>query len=286
MSANRPPSSHGFGASLAALRHWRESTAESLASFRRWAVVNRLIDEHSAARLAHLERRLAGERLTIAFVGEHSRGKSELINAMFFADLGARLLPSAHGRAIQCPTEILWDPARPPSLRLLPIETRESPRALREFLDEPGGWKEVALDPTRPETLSSACDVLLDSIDAQTPRWRYAIINIPHPLLEGGVAILDTAGYATLVCEPELSFHRVPEAAAIVFMLSADLGITPADRALWSEHVAPIAGIEATCFVALNKIDELRDGAKAEGEWACSPRASSGCRRGRRSPPS
>jgi hypothetical protein len=266
MSANRPPSSHGFGASLAALRHWRESTAESLSAFRRWAVVNRLIDEHSAARLAHLERRLAGERLTIAFVGEHSRGKSELINAMFFADLGARLLPSAHGRAIQCPTEILWDPARPPSLRLLPIETRESPRALREFLDEPGGWKEVALDPTRPETLAAACDVLLDSIDAQTPRWRYAIINIPHPLLEGGVAILDTAGYATLVCEPELSFHRVPEAAAIVFMLSADLGITPADRALWSEHVAPIAGIEATCFVALNKIDELRDGAKAEGE--------------------
>jgi GTP-binding protein EngB required for normal cell division len=258
--------SHGFEASVAGLREWREATAESLASLRRWAVVNRLIDEHAAARLAHLERRLEGERLTIAFVGEHSRGKSELINAMFFAELGARLLPTAHGRAIQCPTEIAWNPARPPSLRLLPIETRESPRALREFLGEIDTWHEVPLDPARPASLAAACDALLDSVDAQTPRWRYAIINIPHPLLESGVAILDTAGYGTLACEPELSFHRVPDAAAIVFVLSADIGITERDRALWAEHVAPIAGIDATCFVALNKIDELREGATPEGQ--------------------
>jgi hypothetical protein len=135
-----PQPTHGFETSLAALRQWREATAESLASLRRWAMVNRLIDEHAAARLAHLERRLEGERLTIAFVGEHSRGKSELINAMFFAELGARLLPSAHGRAIQCPTEIAWDPARVPSLRLLPMQTRDSPRALREFLAETETW--------------------------------------------------------------------------------------------------------------------------------------------------
>jgi GTP-binding protein EngB required for normal cell division len=261
-----PQPAHGFESNLAALRQWREATAESLAALRRWAMVNRLIDEHAAARLAHLERRLEGERLTIAFVGEHSRGKSELINAMFFAELGARLLPSAHGRAIQCPTEIAWDPARVPSLRLLPTQTRDSPRALREFLGETETWQEVRLDPSHPESLAGACEALLDSVDAQTPRWRYAVINIPHPLLEGGVAILDTAGYATLACEPELSFHRVPEAAAIVFMLSADLGITVQDRALWTEHVAPIAGIDATCFVALNKIDGLRDGAKTEAQ--------------------
>jgi DNA repair exonuclease SbcCD ATPase subunit len=79
------------------------------------------------------------------------------------------------------------------------------------------------------------------------------------------VVVLDTAGYSTLACEPELSFHRVPDAAAIVFVLSADLGITEKDRALWTEHVAPIAGIDETCFVALNKIDELREGA-SEGQ--------------------
>lgn len=255
-----------FQESLAELRRWREATADSLAAFRRWATVGRLLDEQSAARLAHLERRLAFERLTIAFVGEHSRGKSELINALFFADLGTRLLPSAGGRTIQCPTEILWDPQRKPGIRLLPIETRDSPRALREYLAEIETWNEVALDRDNPDTLAATCEVLLESLDADTPRWRYAQINFPHPLLAGGLTLLDTAGFRTLASEPELSFHRVPDAAAIVFTLSADMGITLADRTLWGEHIAPIAGIEATCFIALNKIDWLRDGAKPESQ--------------------
>src|SRR6476620_9261671 len=87
-----------FENSLIELKEWRESTATSLAAFRRWAQVAKLIDDHAATRLAHLERRLAAERLTIAFVAEYSRGKSELINALFFAELGRRLLPSGTGR--------------------------------------------------------------------------------------------------------------------------------------------------------------------------------------------
>ena len=254
-----------FETSLAELRQWRGNAAETLAGLRKWAVTSRLIDEQAAARLAHLERRLSTERLTIAFVGEHSRGKGELINALFFAEGGARLLPSIVGRTIQCPTEILWDETRPPSIRLLPSDTRESPRALREFLDEVDTWKEVPLDPRQPQTLATACEVLLDEVNAKTPRWRYAVINVPHPLLASGLVVLDTAGYTTLASEPELSFHRVPDAAAIVFMLSAD-GITGHDQALWNEHVGTIAGIEATCFVALNKIDGLREGGKSEAE--------------------
>ncbi|MBC8023198.1 MAG: hypothetical protein H7Y14_08775 [Burkholderiales bacterium] len=254
-----------FETSLGELRNWRANAAETLAGLRKWALSARLIDEQASARLAHLERRLSTERLTIAFVGEHSRGKGELINALFFAEGGARLLPSIVGRTIQCPTEILWDETKPPSIRLLPSETRDSPRALREFLDEIDTWREVPLDPRQPQSLAPACEVLLDAIDAKTPRWRYAVINIPHPLLASGLVVLDTAGYTTLAAEPELSFHRVPDAAAIVFMLSAD-GITGHDQALWNEHVATIAGIEATCFVALNKIDGLREGGKSEAE--------------------
>ncbi|MEO5676289.1 MAG: hypothetical protein ABIQ84_01965 [Usitatibacter sp.] len=113
-----------FEAYLGELKRWRSSTSEALAGFRRWGIVNRLLDEQTSARLAYLERRLASERLTIAFVAEFSRGKTELINALFFADLGTRLLPSGVGRTTLCPTEILWDPARPPSIRLLPIGTR------------------------------------------------------------------------------------------------------------------------------------------------------------------
>jgi hypothetical protein len=267
---------------LADLKNWRAGAAKRLADFRRWALVARLIDEQTAARIAHLERRLAIERLTIAFVAEYSRGKSELINALFFADLGTRLLPSGVGRTTLCPTEILWDASRQPSIRLLPIGTRESPKALREYATEPGAWTEVALDPAQPEDVAAACLALSESLTVagaaavnlglateaagrvDIPRWRYAIINYPHPLLESGLTILDTPGYNTMGCEPELTVHRIPDAAAIVFMLGADTGVTRTDRELWAEHIEPIHGVENSCFVVLNKIDGLRDGFKPE----------------------
>ena len=273
-----------FEPSLADLKEWREETAAALAALRRWALTHRLSDEQSAARLAHLERRLAADRLSIAFVAEVSRGKSELINALFFADLGARLLPSREGRTTMCPTEILHDPSRPPSIRLLPIETRESPRALREFIAESAGWKEIPLDPARPEGLSDAFDVLSETQNVtagealnlglggeaggriEIPRWRYAIVNFPHPLLAMGLTILDTPGLDALRNEPELTMHRLQEADAVVFMLSVEDGATATDLALWHEHVEPIEGLGHTRYVVLNKIDGLRGGAKPESE--------------------
>ncbi len=271
-----------FESTLAELKQWREATAECLTEFRRWAMVNRMLDEHTASRLAHLERRLLQDRLTIAFVAEYSRGKSELINALFFADLGVRLLPAGAGRTTLCPTEILWDPARPPSIRLLPIETRLKPKALREYIADLESWKEVPLEPSQPESLAKACEVIAEGVEVPgpvavslglateaegrvlIPRWRYALINFPHPLLANGLAILDTPGHNTLGAEPELTVHRVPDAAAIVFMLAADAGATRTDRELWLEYIAPIHGLEKTCFIVLNKIDGLRDGLKTE----------------------
>ena len=273
-----------FEGYLAELKRWRNETSEGLAAFRRWGTVNRIMDEQTAARLAHLERRLLAERLTVAFVAEFSRGKTELINALFFADLGTRLLPSGVGRTTLCPTEIQWDPARPPSIRLLPIGTRESPRALREFIAELDTWKEIPLDPKHPESVAEACKAISESMTVagaaalnlglvaepegrvEIPRWRYAIINFPHPLLESGLTILDTPGHNTMGAEPELTVHRIPDAAAIVFMLGADTGVTRTDRELWGEHIETIHGIEHSCYVVLNKIDGLRDGFKPESQ--------------------
>ena len=273
-----PIASRSFERSLRELKQWRDATADALAAFRRWALVERLLDEQAAARLAHLERRLGADRLIIAFVAEYSRGKSELINALFFGGLGHRLLPSGPGHTTLCPTEIAWDPARPPSLRLLPIHTREGQKALREYIHGDEGWTEVALDPSHPESLAQACEAMSESIEVDAshaaslgfpvagdgrvpiPRWRYALLNIAHPLLADGLAILDTPGRAALGAEPELTLRRVPDAAAIVFILSAPSGVEPADRELWNEHIAPIEGLERLGFVVLNKIDALREG--------------------------
>jgi hypothetical protein len=48
------------------------------------------------------------DKLNVAFVAEFSRGKSELINAIFFAGYKQRLLPSSAGRTTMCPTELLF----------------------------------------------------------------------------------------------------------------------------------------------------------------------------------
>ena len=48
----------------------------------------------------------------LAFLAEFSRGKSELINALFFSDFKERLLPSDVGRTTMCPTEIFSDPRK------------------------------------------------------------------------------------------------------------------------------------------------------------------------------
>ena len=71
--------------------------------------------------------------------------------------------------------------------------------------------------------LESLCTgkTLFDSGKVEIPRWRYAIVNFPHPLLESGLTILDTPGYNTMGSEPELTIHRLPDAAAVVFMLGS-----------------------------------------------------------------
>src|SRR4051812_8649641 len=92
----------------------------------------------------------------VAFVAEFSRGKSELINAIFFAGYGRRIMPASAGRTTMCPTELGYDAARVPSLRLLPIETRLEPHSLSHWRDEPGRWTEIPIDVEDSEQLASA----------------------------------------------------------------------------------------------------------------------------------
>ncbi len=130
--ASRSPAQGPLGPGLAALKAWREEVAAALAQLRRWALVNELTDEHAAARLAHLERRLVADHLAIAFVAEVSRGKSALINALFFADLGGRL--AAHRRGTADPVRD-GDPLRPRPAAGDPApadrDPREPPRIAR-----------------------------------------------------------------------------------------------------------------------------------------------------------
>jgi hypothetical protein len=190
---------------------WRKAVVASLEDYQQWVASAGLTDAATDQRIARSLARLADDKLSVAFVAEFSRGKSELINALFFADYGQRILPSAAGRTTMCPTELMYDPAYPPCIRLLPIETRASHMSTSDYRDDPAAWTvlPLALDAgdemsetfkqvsmTKHVTIAEAKTYgLYDETDPdvgatlddngmiEISLWRHAIINFPHPLL-------------------------------------------------------------------------------------------------------
>ncbi|MDQ5917342.1 MAG: hypothetical protein QG660_451 [Pseudomonadota bacterium] len=279
---------------FAAYAEWRSQLGEGLENLRNWLTDNDLNDAQSDLRLTQLSERLREDRLHVAFVAEFSRGKSELINAIFFADYGNRMLPSSAGRTTMCPTELMFDAAKPPCVELLPIETRAKPGGVSEYKRLPDQWKREPLNVDSAEAMqetlrhvSEVCrvdrataerlgfvveDEALDAFHigedglVEIPRWRHAIINFPHPLLKQGLVILDTPGLNAIGTEPELTLSLLPNAHAVLFILSADTGVTQSDLAIWRDHVGAPEGRKKGRLVVLNKIDGQWDELKTEAE--------------------
>ena len=74
------------------LGEWRKGFANQLAQFRSWLGEHELLDAAVQEHLHRLEAQLLDDKVCVAFVAEFSRGKSELINAIFFADYKNRML--------------------------------------------------------------------------------------------------------------------------------------------------------------------------------------------------
>lgn len=273
---------------------WRFIVRRQVVEYARWL---ESADLHNAETHARVERLLAwtaDEKITVAVVGEFSRGKSELINALFASGgYFKRLLPSFPGRSTMCPTELQWDDSGPPSIRLLPIETRSDDSTLSELKQRPEAWRVVPLDLDDPEGLAEGFRHLTQSRRAardeavsyglvpaagpnsaadehdaqfQIPCWRHAIVNFPHPLLAQGLVIFDTPGLNVIGTEPELTINLLPSAQALVFLLSIDTGVTQTDLHTWKHHLVPLRAGDAGCLVVLNKVDTLWDGLRSEDE--------------------
>ena len=269
---------------------WRQGVVTALKNYQSWVAAASLTDAATDQRIARTLARLADDKLSVAFVAEFSRGKSELINAIFFADYGQRILPSAAGRTTMCPTELMYDPSFAPSIRLLPIETRADNLSTGDYRDQPSAWtvlplnleggadmhevfKQVSMtrhvpveeakryglydedDPDMPVTLSEDGKV-------EISLWRHAIINFPHPLLKQGLVILDTPGLNAIGTEPELTLNLIPNAHAVLFILAADTGVTKSDIEVWRNHIGAGAGR----LVVLNKIDSMWDELRSQAE--------------------
>ena len=285
--------SHELAARFEAYGDWRRRLSAQVLSFHQWLGEQDLADTQADIRVQRLLERLHQDRLVIAFVAEFSRGKSELINAIFFADFGARLLPSSAGRTTMCPTELLWDPSWPPSIRLLPIETRAKEASVAEYKGYADEWITIPLDLASPESMGEALsrvsqvkqvsaalarryglaedlDILAPSggradRSVDIPCWRHAIINFPHPLLKQGLVILDTPGLNAIGTEPELTLNLLPNSHALLFVLAADAGVTKTDLEVWKHHLAgEDPAHRGARIVVLNKIDGLWDALKPD----------------------
>lgn len=270
---------------------WRNGVSGRILALRDWLAAQELDDAETDLKLKQLLERLEEDRLNVAFVAEFSRGKSELINAIFFSDYRQRVLPSSAGRTTMCPTELFYEAGSAPTISLLPIQTKSREGTVSDFKRHREEWTTLPLDVSSADQMSETLMRLSDTMqvsgdiateyglinpdDEETmralqrdgaveiPRWRHALINFPHPLLEQGLVILDTPGLNAIGTEPELTLNLLPSAHAVLFILAADTGVTKSDIEIWRKHIAPLQGGSRGRLVVLNKIDGLWDDLKS-----------------------
>lgn len=265
---------------------WREQLAQAIEMYQEWRTRYKLSDPHSTDTILNILHGLQTDTVTLAFAAEFSRGKTELINALFFAETGVRLLPSSPGRTTMCPTELFHD-AKGSYIRLLNIESRLEDISLMEYKQKPDRWTQIELDCDSPTQMQEAFKELvatkkvaketadklglwnereaaeqgiINPESVEIPCWRHALISFPHPLLKEGLCILDTPGLNALGTEPELTLSMLPSAQAIIFVLAADTGVTKSDLEMWKNHVCSSRGHNKQGLaVVMNKIDSMWD---------------------------
>jgi hypothetical protein len=271
-----------FEDNLQSYSQWREQLIEAIGKYHDWRQRYGLSDVKSNNTLLSVIQDLMADRITLAFVAEFSRGKTELINALFFSETGLRLLPSTPGRTTMCPTELFCDNDQSSYIRLLDINSRVDDAPINELKQNLELWTQIELDCTSPKQMQTAFKELLavkkvpiseaislglynesdavkwnvDNTDGvEIPRWRHALISYPHPLFKKGLTILDTPGLNALGSEPELTINMLPSAQAIVFVIAADTGVTKSDLDIWCNHTMKTS--KQGLAVVLNKIDTM-----------------------------
>jgi len=283
------PATTQFEVEAERYNEWRTTLARAVHDYHDWLERTNQLDIQQSIRFYDLLETLNKGRLLLAFLAEFSRGKSELINALFFSSFKERLLPSDVGRTTMCPTEIFHDPNEEPYLKLLSVETRYRDESISQLKNMPVEWSKFRLDISDPKSMKQALSALADTkrvyaLDArmmglipmfddgsgpkeddvvEVPAWRYAMINYPHSLLTNGLSVLDTPGLNALGLEPELTLSTVPNAHAVLFLLGIDTGVTKSDLEIWDRYVRP--GLPAKIAV-LNKIDLMWDELKTAPE--------------------
>lgn len=277
-----------FTEQLQAYSRWKEDIISQIKAYREWLSEHEMSSPEDDLRMYEILDSLDSDHITIGFAAEFSRGKTELINSIFFANYQRRLLPSSAGRTTMCPTELFYDSkAEKPYIRMLPIETRLEETSISEYKQDPNNWINTDLDVDSPDHMVEAFKEIVKTknvpvenaiklglyskeeldkseikpVSIEIPMWRHVMISFPHPLLKQGLVILDTPGLNAMGSEPELTMDMLPNAQAVIFVLAADTGATKTDMDIWRQHAQTFRENKEKggLIVVLNKIDTLWD---------------------------
>jgi len=277
-----------FTEQLQAYSRWKDDIVSHIKAYREWLSDHDMSSPEDDLRMYEILDALDSDHITIGFAAEFSRGKTELINSIFFANYQRRLLPSSAGRTTMCPTELFYDTKEEkPYIRMLPIETRLDETSISEYKQDPNNWINTELDVDSPDHMVEAFKEIVKTkqvpvdnaiqlglyskeeleacetppVSIEIPMWRHVMISFPHPLLKQGLVILDTPGLNAMGSEPELTMDMLPNAQAVIFVLAADTGATKTDMEIWRQHAQAFRENKEKggLIVVLNKIDTLWD---------------------------
>ena len=171
---------------MATYNRWKHQLDERLQRFEKWGQSHEMVSIEVRKTLQRARQLLRNESFTIACVGEFSRGKTELINALLYTQGGRRLLPSQPGRTTMFPTEIYCDAGQDNNcVRLLPIETRRTHTSLQNFKRIPRTGPRFALIPpttsrcVRPSTRYRPAN---GSPRQRQPSWALGMKSLPSAM--------------------------------------------------------------------------------------------------------
>lgn len=240
---------------IAQFTEWREKLVASIDEFRAWQDTYGQADIEQTLRIYDLVEGLRNDRIRLAFMGESAEDKIGLINALLFADVPGGLLPPGSGCEFLCATEIFYDPSESPYVRVLPMETRKREESIATLRRSPVDWITMRMNPDSPESITEATHSLNESravsVDeakslnltnversgdaVMIPAWRYALINLPHPMLKSGLIAIYSPGSQMLAAEPEVAMRIASSAQSLLMVLGKEL--TPAAQDVWKNYV-------------------------------------------------
>ena len=228
----------------------------------------------------------------IAVVGEVSRGKSHIVNALFFKNIHNYFLPVGSGVTNTFPI-VIRSMSKTKQialgtnsfLSLLPMSTKSKLDTVQQLKKKKETWFRQSIETEKPQ---SDMQVIMkkDCVDIQyarsiglcppmntlkgeekkfacpscglgmveIPKWRYGELEVSSDKFPDGLEVVDTPGLNSIGSDPAVALNCIKDMHCILFVLSSEQGATDTDKDIWDKYIVQ-PGLDDRAIVVLNKKD-------------------------------